>query len=589
MLSSLVSRSLLQAAYLAALLVILLVLKTHPDPFWRVLYLLLLPPLLLLARFAPSARNRAGCAGAAALLLLGGGLISPMPVDAIESGFLLLPLLYLMLYPGRWPAPVLALLLVLSYWIHSPAGDHAELLEDALELLVITGFATVMSHYYLRTRQQMEDYRKDSLTDYLTRLPNRQAYATALHQLDALPPEARQQHALLLVDLDNFKRINDLYGHQHGDLLLRQFAQRLEVLPAGRAYRIGGDEFAVLLPSGGAASATELARFVQTASRAPYQLLNRQLESSVSIGVAQCDAHCQHSSLLARNADLALYQAKALGKNETVHYHPALLGARELQDRLERDLLPALAAGQFFLLYQPQVDLRTLRITGAEALVRWRHPELGLISPGRFIALAESTRQIIPLGAWVLEQACRQARSWAQAGVTLKLSVNISPVQLEQEQMLDGIRKALRDAALAPQQLQVEITETSMVADLDNVQPALQRLRSEGVQVAVDDFGVAYSSLSQLTRLPLDVLKIDKSFVDHCHENQPARMLVRTIIQLAHNLQLGVVAEGVEQEAQRQVLLEEGCGFAQGYLFHRPLEAAALGELLRQQQGLPEA
>ena len=564
--------------YWLGLLVIAKQLALHEDSVIKALYLAY-PAEMLLALYAKSPVLKAWACVVASSVLVVLGVVAPLETELIEESFILAPLLVLILYPGRvWPV-VFAVLLLLPYF----AGNEEsldDLLEDCIELLVITTFATIMTYYQRKFYAQMLAFQSDSLTDYLTRLPNRLAFSQHIGQT--------QYRALLLIDMDDFKRVNDLYGHRYGDLLLRQFAERLERVAGNKhAFRLGGDEFAVLLVGEDEETvwccAESVAERLLQVNREPYHLLNRALSVSLSMGIAVAHPD-DDSEQLSRQADLALYHAKEKGKNTFARYEQALSEKREQRDYIEQQLSTALENDEFYLVFQPKVALDTGRIVGAEALLRWQHPQLGEVPPMRFIPLAEGSRQIIPIGRWVLREACWQGREWSRLGLMPRLAVNISAVQLEYDDVLTMLDDVLEETGADPALLELEITETSMAESPERVLPVLEGIRARKVQLALDDFGVAYSSLNQLSQLPIDVLKIDKSFVDRCVDSDQDHMILRSILQLAENLHLRVIAEGVETTEQQQRLMKEGCKLAQGYLFYRPLSSEALTQLLLAQR-----
>jgi len=575
----------LPLAYLLGLGLVTHTLWGHPSALMRGLYLLY-PAAMLLALFLKPPKWRWAAAGLASLLLVVGAVLSPLGIEVIEESFILCPLLLIVLFPGSlWPVPF-ALALLLPYYLGLAPGEFPAFLEDAVELLLITSFAASMALYQQRTLRQAQAYRKDSLTDYLTALENRPAFSAALRDLDALPAEEQARHVLLMLDMDDFQRVNDVLGHLYGDKLLRQFADRLRALADVRSFRIGGDEFAVLLRARADArsESEQLARRVLAKTQRAYEFEGRSFQISVSVGIAMAEGLAQPSEALSRHADLALYAAKSAGKNSYAFFTPELLRARTERDYMDQELRQAIARDQLHLLYQPKVELAGGRIVGVEALLRWQHPSLGLVSPARFIPLAEESRAIVEIGRWVLNEACAEAVRWQAQGYALDLSVNVSAVQLAHDDVVAAVGQALQLSGLAAERLELEITETSMMSELDEVLPILHELRGRGVKIALDDFGVAFSSLNQLSRLPLDTLKIDKAFVDQCVLTHRDHMIVRTVLQLGRNLELRVVAEGIESSAQAQLLHDEGCVQAQGFLFAPPLTPEALLARLRQQR-----
>ncbi|MEZ0167034.1 putative bifunctional diguanylate cyclase/phosphodiesterase [Kineococcus sp. LSe6-4] len=429
---------------------------------------------------------------------------------------------------------------------------------------------------------------QQGLRDPLTGLANR----TFLQEFLTRAVSRREDVGVLFVDLDDFKDVNDSRGHAAGDQLLLAVTQRLRACVRGGDLlaRLGGDEFAVVIRGGEAAARRVGERFL-TGLTQPVLLDGQQVHVHASLGTADTSTLCrQRSDLdsaaeLLRNADLAMYWAKSSGKNRLVAYTEGMSAAAQDKAALRDDLGRALAEGQFEVFYQATVDYRrhaegstsggqAARAKGYEALLRWRHPERGTVSPLDFVPLAEASGQILPIGAWVLRTATRQAAAWtAERGYPVGVAVNLSPVQLADDDILTVVREALRDSGLRPHQLTLEVTESVLVSDLDAVSARLAQLRAAGVLIAIDDFGTGYSSLSYLRRLPVDTVKIDRSFVSDLASGGSATLLVASIIELARSLGLDVVAEGVETEQQAEVLRELSCTYAQGYLYARPQPA----------------
>ncbi|HET8630943.1 MAG TPA: EAL domain-containing protein, partial [Thermomicrobiales bacterium] len=426
--------------------------------------------------------------------------------------------------------------------------------------------------------------------DALTGLPNRALFLDRLAQ--ALRHARRRpgyRFAVLYLDLDRFKTINDSLGHAAGDALLAAMARRLEgCLRAGDTVaRLGGDEFAVLLDDlEGGAVATEVAERLIAASQQPFVLAGHEVYTAASVGVVLGpDAYRQTEEVL-RDADTAMYRAKAAGKGRHAVFAPAMHAHALAILQLEHDLRRALAQEEFRLHYQPIVALATGRLRGFEALVRWQHPARGLVSPGAFIPVAEETGLIVPLGWWVLEAACRQARAWqgAYPDAPLTMSVNLSARQLTQPDLVERVARALAASGLPGARLRLELTESAIMENAVVAAGVLARLRELGVQLAVDDFGTGYSSLAYLKRFPLDTLKVDKAFVDGLGTDPNDTAIVRAIVSLAHTLGLEVTAEGVETAEQIAQLRALGCGLAQGYHFGQPLAAEAAEALLARAQ-----
>ncbi len=422
--------------------------------------------------------------------------------------------------------------------------------------------------------------------DALTDLPNRVLFADRLAvMVDGLGGTA-EVAAVLCLDLDRFKQVNDTLGHSAGDELLRHVAARLrsEVRPTDTLSRLGGDEFAIILNSlrdpGEAAS---FADRVIRAMSAPFQLAAQAVTIGVSIGIAVCDGAAVGAGEVRpdpdgvlRCADMALYCAKAEGQNGYRFFQPSMNARLHRRHSMEQDLRRALAEGQFVLHYQPQFDLRTGGMTGAEALLRWRHPDQGMIPPSEFIPLCEDTGLIVPVGEWVLRAACAQAAQWP--GV--RLAVNLSPVQVRRPGLVALVAEVLRDTGMAARSLELEITEGTLLHDTAHTLETLGGIRALGVGIVLDDFGTGYSSLGYLRRFPFDKLKIDHGFVAHVMEDAGAAAIVRAVATLGRSLGMRVTAEGIETAAQLAYLEELGCGEGQGYLLGRPMTGACLASLL---------
>ncbi|MYM31327.1 EAL domain-containing protein [Duganella sp. CY15W] len=420
--------------------------------------------------------------------------------------------------------------------------------------------------------------------DTLTGLPNRSLIADRLEMTIAQAQRNGNSVLVAFIDLDGFKLVNDGLGHNAGDELLKVVAERMSgcLRASDTVGRFGGDEFVLLLTEYG--SVMDAAPVLERVREAVLQSVNvcgQDVQVSCSIGVSVYPNDGSDAETLLMNADAAMYRAKETGKNNCQFY------TREMNESIEEKLLlldglrGALEASQFCLLYQPKVDLRTGRVFGVEALVRWEHPEQGVIGPDRFIPLAEESGMILGLGEWVLRTACQQNRAWQDAGLPpLRISVNVSPRQFEDPRLVERVQHALNDSGLAPEWLELEVTEGVIMRDLQQAVAKMAELRAMGVSLSIDDFGTGYSSLSALKSFPISTLKIDKSFVRDLGRSDGDEAIASSIIELAHRLRLRVIAEGVETEQQRGFLRENGCDEMQGYLFSRPLPAMQLAEML---------
>jgi diguanylate cyclase (GGDEF)-like protein len=417
------------------------------------------------------------------------------------------------------------------------------------------------------------------LSDPLTGLANR----TLVEELTARLLQQGGAVSLLLIDLDDFKDVNDSRGHGAGDELLRVISERLRtcVRPGDVVARMGGDEFAVVI-AGGVDIARAVGERVLVSLALPVPLDAGAVTVHGSVGVAVADDVGEASADdLLRNADLAMYLAKAQGKNRLVVYAEGMAEAARRRAELAQDLEDAAATGQLEVHYQPTVRLSDGRTTGFEALVRWNHPERGLIPPGEFIPLAEETGAIAGIGRWVLREALRQGAEWSTAtGTPLRMAVNLSPRQFQDGDVTAEVVAALHESGFPAGQLTLEVTEGVLVRDLDSVVAELQELRDLGVRIAIDDFGTGFAGLSYLRHLPADILKIDRSFVMDLPTGRSATTLITSILELARTLGLDVVAEGVETEGQRRALADLQCASAQGYLFARPEPAGRCTENL---------
>ena len=453
----------------------------------------------------------------------------------------------------------------------------------------VSYFVATLSDITLRKVAE-EQIRQLAFFDPLTELPNRRLLMDRLQR--ALTSSERTKHtgALLFIDLDNFKTLNDTRGHDQGDQLLRQAAQRLSgcIRECDTVARLGGDEFLVVLENldtgfeMAAADVRTVGEKIVSALNQPYQLGDFDFNSTASVGVALFSGMSLSVDELLKQADLAMYQAKAAGRNGLRFFDPAMQALVNARAALEVDLRLAIAHQDFELHYQPQVDGQG-RVTGAEALLRWPHAVRGMVSPVSFIPLAEETGHILSLGRWVLETACQQLVAWAHHPLlaNLVLAVNVSARQFREADFAESVLALLASTGANPQRLKLELTESMLIDNLEDMVAKMVALQTVGIGLSLDDFGTGYSSLSYLKRLPLDQLKIDQSFVRDVLTDPSDAAIARTVVALAHNLGLGVMAEGVETLAQKEFLAQCGCHAYQGYLFSRALPAEQFTEFVK--------
>ncbi len=433
------------------------------------------------------------------------------------------------------------------------------------------------------------DIRRMAYTDPLTGLANRLSFRELLDDRLLTLHASSGELALLFVDLDDFKRVNDTLGHEAGDEVLSQLSARLRLIlerlgaESSDIARFGGDEFIVLYMAEDIRTASaRMAEAIIEEIQRPLVLNGRQVFLGASIGITMFPFDAYHAGQLLKNADIAMYQAKVAGKNCYRFYSRAMDQAVERRVQLEQDLRGAWDRGELSVVYQPIFRLDGARITGAEALLRWNHPQLGMVPPAVFIEVAEQSGLIEALGRNVLERACNDAARWKSAnGERPFVSVNISPRQLRSGELPDVVGNALRSSGLRPEQLHLELTETAVLVDENQASTLLSRVRATGVKVWLDDFGTGFSGLSHLRRVPVDGVKIDRSFVADVLRDPDDLALTTAIIAMAHSLGITVVAEGIETEGQYQVLLERGCDQGQGFWFGRPMGAAEIAEKLQ--------
>jgi len=445
-------------------------------------------------------------------------------------------------------------------------------------------------------KQAAENAKYLAYHDTLTGLPNRYLFNDRLKQAIAHAEREKELLAILFLDIDNFKHTNDTIGHKAGDVLLQNVAERVtrclrsadsvsRLSPKeseSLVARLGGDEFTVLLTDiSSIQDPAKVAQRILSMVAEPFIIGSHEVFITASVGIAVFPYDGKDLDSLLVNADVAMYQAKDQGRNNYQYYSESMNKFTFERFTIEHKLRRALDHNEFMLFYQPQIDIRTGKMIGVEALIRWLQPDLVLIKPNEFIPLAEETGLIIPIGEWVLRTACAQSKAWQKAGLnSMRMTVNVSAVQFKQQNFVETVSQVLNDTALAPECLQLELTESTIMKDSENTIRKLHALQAMGIQVAIDDFGTGYSSLNYLKRFPLSTLKIDYSFVRDLVSSSVDQSIVNAIVSLAQNFNLKVIAEGVETRKQLTFLHEARCGGVQGYLICPPVNAVSLRQFM---------
>ena len=525
------------------------------DPTWPTGYLLIGAGMAVLARQRKAITSVTAAA------------------DAGETKLWHLLLPYVLMVP--------AIVLVLHAWLSGERGTLAVgiyLGAVVVVLLIIVRQLVAMAELhrlYTSYDELARDLRILATTDTLTGLPNRMQLSSLLHELIQAARVGDRPLSLLLLDLDHFKEVNDTLGHSVGDQVLVRVARRLRdvVRNGDTVARLGGDEFAVILPDAGADGALIVADAIQTALDEPFGISDHSLSIGVSIGVVCAPQHGRDEAELLRHGDVAMYMAKR-GQWGNMVYDPELDGHDASLLAMAGELRDAIPRGELRLHYQPKLELASRRVLGVEALVRWDHPRHGMVPPARFVPVAEQTGLIVPLLGWVLDEALAEWESWARVGINLEISVNLSMRNLRDPDLCDTVSRKLARHAVPPGRLCFELTESVVMADVEGTQSILARLSRLGVRLSIDDFGTGYSSLAYLATLPVDELKIDRSFVHDMMDNQANRGIVASTVSLGHTLGLMVVTEGVEDHATYQALESLDVDSAQGYYLARPMPAA---------------
>ncbi|KAB7668428.1 EAL domain-containing protein [Bacillus sp. B1-b2] len=452
----------------------------------------------------------------------------------------------------------------------------------SLGLSVLLLFIIIYQSFVLNKNEKLrKEYTYIANHDSLTGLKNRISFLEILNHLIRCKKDTNT--GILLINLDRFKTVNDSLGHDKGDQILVQAAKRLESFISNGEYlfRIGGDEFVIILSNTTEEYCVEQSKRIVRQFGDPFFLSDCEIMVTTSIGSSIYPENGKSAEELLRNADIAMNYVKETGKNHFQHFHSERMANVKRKLLLEQGLSKAVKENQFFLLYQPKVDLRNRKIISVEALLRWQHPKLGLVSPVEFIPIAEETGQIIAIGNWVLKKACEQIKIWRKNGfMDLTISVNVSVIQLQQDDFIANVQKTLENVSLPTSIIELEITE-SIMQDIQESTKILSQLRSLGISISIDDFGTGYSSLYILQKLPINSIKIDKAFMENLNDDNQ-RTILKTMIEMGNNLGLNVIVEGIEEENQINLLLDYHCYLGQGYFFSEPVNAIELEDMLRQ-------
>ncbi|PWK16205.1 putative bifunctional diguanylate cyclase/phosphodiesterase [Tumebacillus permanentifrigoris] len=487
------------------------------------------------------------------------------------------------------------LALVVKYF----AGPTVEVISQVIGLVGFLGIPVSLYALYamvgvyrniemrLQSAEELSvNYYKQLITDPLTGLPNRILFQDELNKRLAVMQRTGTPLGILFLDLDRFKFINDTLGHRIGDLLLRAVVKRLQAVlePTETIYRLGGDEFIIVAEVGSKEQGIERAQALLLDMKEPFQIEGHELFITTSIGLSWYPDDGLDMETLFKNADMALYRAKDQGRNNFQMYDSGMNVHAVERLQMEKDLRKALEREEFLVYYQPQIDIKSNRMIGMEALVRWQHPERGMIAPGLFIPLAEETDLIVPLGEWVMRTACAQTKRWHDAGYPdIRVSINLSAHQFGQATLAAKVCEILEQTGIAPRYVDLEITESITMTNVERAISTMLELKNLGLHISIDDFGTGYSSLSYLKKFPIQTLKIDQSFVRDIPQDPDDAAIATAVIAMAHSLNLNVIAEGVETEEQLEFLRERNCDEFQGYLCSRPLPVQEFEKLLQQE------
>lgn len=504
----------------------------------------------------------------------------PVVLSQVEEAYIVLPVMILCLYPGKLYSNFAAILVAFIYYDAAHLKNGFELIEDTSELILFNLILSVLLMYFMKFIDKINRYRKDSYTDVLTGLSNRKAFISSVNHISK-KSYPKFKYALLIFDINGFKKLNDTLGYDVGDRVLIDLSKRLAKMESKSLslYRFGGDEFSAVIQGDRDYVLSRIVDLKEAISK-PFVYDELNVTIDVRFGYITNNDENNSSVELIKKCDLALSQAKKNTRDFIVEYDKSMSNEIEMLYELDRDIKKALDKEELHIEYQPKVSMLDGSVNDSEALLRWTHPKYGAIRPIDFIRIAEKNGCIVEIGKWVVDQVCHQIEVWTHLGYRQKVSINISFVQLNNDDLYTYLKDKISEYSIESSLIEIEITETAIMKNPDHVIDHLIKIKSLGVTIAIDDFGVEYSSFNYLRQLPIDTLKVDKDFIQNCQNDKKDLMILKGIIQLGNNLELNVIAEGVEESSQKDLVKSAACNYIQGYYFSKPLKIKEFNALL---------
>ncbi len=520
------------------------------------------------------------------VLLLISADIFGLEMEQFEEFFIMLPIIFVLLYPGKFAVNFISIAIAIIYFMHPGDESISNVIEDVVEVVLVSTLSVLVSYQYEKLKDKISLLDYESAHDELTSLPNRRAFISQVEKMISSTPPLSHPFAIILINIDNFKEVNDRHGHKEADEVLQLVGRTLNdtVNDTATLYRVTSDEFAILADSPSTDSLQGLAEKIHQCSKQSFNVKNNTIDITLSLGITQFPQHADTSEAISTAANMALQHSKKTGKNKYSFYRPEIGESIQQRYQLIEEMKSGIENDEFIVYYQPKNNVSSGAIIAAEALVRWRHPTRGIISPYHFIQLAEDTGMIKTIGEIVLKEACLECVKWHRLGLTeLKVSVNLSAVQLKAPSLVNTVHKILEETGLDGRYLELEVTEGTLIVNPKRSIVILNQLKALGVSISMDDFGVGYSSFTYLQQLPIDTLKLDRLFVKDLESNRNDRVIAKTVIGLGHNLDLNVVAEGVETEYQLNFIKAQKCHQFQGYLVSPPVPSEEFINLVTQE------